>query len=223
MLVIEPRSRAIHANDVCDKCRLSLIVSASDPRASGAERILIGGNKPDGSIPQDRGRISATLLRKGAPKPRVGRTRSLRMKSSPMDKERHVVVSKKLRGLRAGEQFEVSARLRTTISRLPYTVRTTSQLVLARSPRAVEPDRRTAGIALLGGEIDESNGFNCVLPAGSCTLRKLGVMRVDRSARRLYVNLVLLSGPKRANAHKGDASKLGPAALTVRRYPPPKK
>ena len=145
------------------------------------------------------------------------------MKSSPIDKKRHVVVSKKLRRLRAGEQLEVSARLRTTISHLPYTVRTTSQLVLARSPRAVEPDRHTARIALLGGEIDESNGFNCVLPAGSCTLRKVGVTRVSRSAKRLYVNLVLLSGPKRVNAGPGDASKLGPAALTVRRYRPPKK
>ena len=223
VLVIEPRSRAIHADDACEKCRLSLFVSASNPRADGSERILIGGNKPDGSIPQDRGRISATLLRKGAPRARVGRTDRLRMKSSPIDKKRHVVISKKLRGLRGGEQFEVSAKLRTTISQLPYTVRTTSQLVLARSPSAVEPDRNTRRIALLGGEIDESNGFNCVLPAGSCTLRKEGVMRVSHSARRLYVNLVLLSGPKRANARPGDAAKLGPGELTVRRYPPPKK
>jgi len=220
VLVIEPVSRSV---EPCDDCTLSLIASASDPHASGSERILIGGNKPDGSIPQDRGRISATLLRRGAPQPRVGSTGRLQMKSSPIDKERHVVMSKKLRGLRAGEQFEVSAQLRTTISHLPYTVRTTSQLVLARSPRAVEPDKRTSRISLLGGEIDESNGFNCVLPAGSCTLRKLGVMRVNRSVKRLYVNLVLLSGPKRTSAHKGDASELGPGKLTVRRWAPPKK
>jgi hypothetical protein len=219
VLVITPLSRSV---EPCEKCTLSLVASASDPRASGSERILIGGNKPDGSIPQDRGRISATLLRKGAPRPRVGSAHGLRMRSSPIDKERHVVMSKKLRGLRAGEQFEVSAQLRTAIAHLPYTVRTTSQLVLARSPRAVEPDRRTAKMSLLGGEIDESNGFNCVLPAGSCTWRKLGVMRVDRSAKRLYVNLVLLSGPKRANAKPGDAAKLGPGKLTVRRWAPPK-
>ena len=223
VLVIEPHARSIRAGDACEKCRLSLFVSASDPHATGSERILIGGNKPDGSIPQDRGRISATLLREGAPKPRAGTTHGLRMKSSPIDKERHVVMSKKLHGLRGGEQFEVSAKLRTTISHLPYTVRTTSQLVLARRPNAVEPDPQTRRIALLGGEIDESNGFNCVLPAGSCTLRKLGVMRVDRSARRLYVNLVLLSGPKRANAHAGDAARLGPGALSVARYSPPKR
>jgi hypothetical protein len=222
-LVIEPRSRSIGKDETCEQCRISLFVSASDPRADGSQRILVGGNKPDGSIPQDRGRISALVLRKGAPAARAGTTDELRMKSSPIDKKRHVVMSKKLGGLRGGEQFEVSARLRTTISHLPYTVRTTSQLVLARSPRAVEPDRHTHRIALLGGEIDESNGFNCVLPAASCTIRKGGVMRVSHSARRLYVNLVLLSGPKRATAHAGDAARLGPGELTVRRWAPPEK
>lgn len=137
-----------------------------------------------------------------------------------MDKRRRVVASKKLRGLRGGEGIEVEAKLRTAISHLPYSVRTTAHLILARSPHAVEPDRRTARIALAGGELDESNGFNCTRPQGSCVTRKVGVSRLRRSARRLYVNLVLLTGPKRASARPGDAARLGPVRIEVRRYPP---
>ncbi len=48
-------------------------------------------------------------------------------------------------------------------------------------------------------------------------------MRVAHGAKRLYVNLVLLLGPKRAHAAAGDAAPLRNARLTVRRYPPPKR
>ncbi len=197
-----------------------MVVSASSPHADGSQRILLGGNRPDGSIPQDRGRISALLHRRGAAAPRAGSAEKPLRNAAAIDKQRHVVLSKRLRGLRRGEQFEVEARLATVISGLPYSVRTTSQLVLARSPHAVSPDRHTARIALFGGEIDESNGFNCTQPRRRCTTRKNGVMRVSHGAKRLYVNLVLLLGPKRAHAAAGDAAPLRDARLTVRRYAP---
>jgi hypothetical protein len=220
VLVIAPRARTLRGGDACERCTLSLVVSAHDPKAHGSERILLGGQRPDGSIPQDRGRVNLIAIRPGSGPARVGTTTELRRSSSPMDKRRRVVASKKLRRLRGGEGIEVEAELRTTISQLPYSVRTTAHLVLARSPHAVEPDRRTARIALAGGELDESNGFNCVRPAGSCVTRKLGVSRLRHSARRLFVNLVLLTGPKRADARNGDAARLGPVRITVRRYPP---
>lgn len=220
VLVIAHRARTLRGDDACERCTLSLVVSAHHPKADGSERIIVGGQRPDGSIPQDRGRVNLVAIRPGAGPARIGSTTRLRRDSSPIDKRRRVVASKKLRRLRGGEAIEVEAALRTTISHLPYSVRTTAHLVLARRPGAVEPDRRTARIALAGGELDESNGFNCIRPAGSCTTRKVGVGRLRRSARRLYVNLVLLTGPKRAAARNGDAARLGPVRLTVRRYPP---
>ena len=220
VLTIPPRTRTLRPDDACRRCELSLLLSASHPAADGSERIAVGGLRPDGSIPRDRGRLGATILRAGAPKARIGSTDAPLETAVPPDKRRRVVMSKRLRGLRGGEQFEVEAELRTAIGHLPYSVRTTAQLVLARRPGAVEPDRRTRRIALAGGEISESNGFNCPQPAGSCTLRKLGVMSLRRSARKLYVNLVLLTGPKRANAGPGDLVRLGPGEIRVRRYGP---
>ncbi len=223
VLVLDPRSRTIHAKEACKRCRIVLVASAHDPAADGSQRILVGGNRPDGSIPQDRGRISAVLERRHSPPPRIGHTHKLRTTAAPIDKRRHVVVSKRVRGLRKGEGLAVDARLATVIAGLPYSVRTTSQLVLARSPHAVAPDRHTARISLLGGEIDESNGFNCTQPHHGCTIDKNGITRVGHGAKRLYVNLVLLLGPKRAQAGAGDSAALRKARLSVRRYPPPKR
>ena len=77
---------------------------------------------------------------------------------------------------------------------------------------------------MLGGEIDESNGFNCVLPAGSCLTRKLGVMprqprrppalREPRPADRPEAG----AGPqarRRCRARPGQTS--GCAAIALRR------
>jgi hypothetical protein len=220
VLTISPRPRTLRPKDACKRCEVSVLVSASHPKAHGGERIAVGGLRPDGSIPRDRGRLGVTILRKGAPRARSGSTDDLGLTAVPPDQRRRVVLSKRIRGVRGGEQFEVEAELRTAIAHLPYSVRTTAHLVLARRSTAVLPDRRTSRIALAGGEISESNGFNCTQTAGSCTVRKLGVMRVRKSARKLFVNLVLLTGPKRARAKPGDVVRLGPAELRVRRYGP---
>ena len=45
-------------------------------------------------------------------------------------------------------------------------------------------------------------------------------MKLRRSARKLFVNLVLLTGPKRAGARPGDVVRLGPGEIRVRRYGP---
>ena len=113
VLVISPRTRTLRPDDACERCRLSLLLSASHPSADGSERIAVGGLRPDGSIPRDRGRLGATILRQGAPSPRTGGTDDLALDAVPPDQRRRVVLSKRLRGLRGGEQFEVEAELRT--------------------------------------------------------------------------------------------------------------
>ena len=98
-------------------------------------------------------------------------------------------------------------------------MRQTAQLVLASKPSAVEPDRAGQRVGSIDGEIDESNGFNCVLPLGGCTTRKVGVVKVRRNPKRkMYANLVVLLGPKRSDAEADDVVRLRSGKLKVIRY-----
>ena len=82
------------------------------------------------------------------------------------DYDKHVVYSKKLSGLRADEQLEVTGRIRETISGLPYNTRTSAHLVLTARRHATRSNRTVKRVATLGGEIAELNGFNCTRAQG---------------------------------------------------------
>lgn len=206
-----------------DRCFVNLVIDASNPSAGKRDVLIVGGNKPDGSIPQDRGRINAVLLHPGnGDYPRPRRTRSRVTPELPLDLKRHVVYSQRLRDLEAGQQLAVEAEAVTDRSGLPYSVRTSSELILAERRTATEPGplaRRLGG----GGEISESNGFNCTADRDTCTTRKVGVLRVSRSAPRpLFVNLVMVVGPKRLEADPGDRYEVRRrGGLAVTRYPKP--
>lgn len=207
-----------------DRCFVNLVIDANNPKAGRDDVLIVGGNKPDGSIPQDRGRINAVLLHPADaryPKPRRS---SARVDADlPLDLKRHVVYSQRLRDLEAGQQLAVAAEVVTDRSHLPYSVRTSSQLILAGSRTETEPGRfarRLGG----KGEISEANGFNCTADRDTCTTRKVGVLRISRSARRpAFVNLVMIVGPKRLEAEPGDRYEvLRRGGLSVTRYPKPK-
>lgn len=208
-----------------DRCFANLVIDANSPSAGREDVLIVGGNKPDGSIPQDRGRINAVLLHPGDGRyPRPRRTRARVDAELPLDLKRHVVYSQKLRGLEAGEQLAVLAEVVTDRSHLPYSVRTSSQLILAGSRTETEPGpfaRRLGGM----GEISEANGFNCTADRDRCTTRKVGVLRIARSAGRpAFVNLVMIVGPKRLQAEPGDRYEvLRRGGLSVTRYPGPRR
>ncbi len=223
VLVIKTKQRRLKAmNRFCVSrgCRLNLVATAHHPNADSGDRIMLGGNRPDGSIPQDRGRLNMTHIPKGSkPAARRRTSSALRRDAVATNLRPRSVLSLPLRNLGEGDGLEVSAALRTSISHLPYSVRTTAHLILASSPGAIEPDRRARRVGFLGGEIDESNGFNCALPQGGCTTRKVGVMKIRRDAgRTMYANLVLMLGPKRAEAGSADAARLRSGRLDVIRY-----
>ncbi|MEZ5062790.1 MAG: hypothetical protein R2700_14985 [Solirubrobacterales bacterium] len=211
-----------------DRCFVNLVMDASSPKAGKDDVLLVGGNKPDGSIPQDRGRINAVLLHPAGgdyPKPR--RTKRRELAELPLDLKRRVVYSQKLRGVERGEQLAVEAKVVTDRAHLPYSVRTSAQLVLAGSPTETQPGpfaRRLGG----KGEISESNGFNCTADHDTCTTRKVGVLRFSTNAREggkprpVYVNLVMIVGPKQLEAGPGDRyDVLRRGWLDVTRYPRP--
>jgi hypothetical protein len=213
-----------------DSCRVNLVMDAHNRQARRGNKLVIGANKPSGRIVQDRGRINAVRLRPGAqPPPPVAVTRTPRSHSIPVNQRRTVVLSKRLVGLRKGTQLDVLARYRADVSRLPYTTRVTTHLILARGPRATVTSPRVAAMtSSFHGQIAEANGSNCTKVQTPCPYTKVGVLRmrrdaVTRSGRPLplYVNLYAVSNPKRAKPRPGDRMAVLPRPkLRVARYRP---
>ncbi|HXV53933.1 MAG TPA: hypothetical protein VD765_11965 [Solirubrobacterales bacterium] len=212
-----------------DRCRVNLVADAHSPRARAGDLLMIGGQRPNGTIPQDRGRINAVRLRATtAGDFETVEVREPRRRRLRPDLRRRVVYSQRLDRLEAGEQLEVSATLRTGVSQLRYAVRTSVRMILADSPRATRQGDFVKGRTAFRGEISENNGSNCTQDDGTCVYRKVGVEELRRAAvdRRgravpLFVNLVAVVGPKVRRAQAGDrviVRRRG--GIEVRRYPP---
>jgi hypothetical protein len=210
-----------------DDCHVNLVATASHPRASPGDRIMVGGLKPNGTIPQDRGRINVVRYRGAGPGD--GRTATtehrLKRRLRP-DFKRRVVLAQPLRGLEAGEQLAIAAMMRTDISHLRYAVRTSARLILADSPRATRQSEFAKKLAVGRGEIAENNGSNCTQAEGRCTYRKVGVAELRRDAVDgqgrpvpLYVNLITVVGPKVRRAHARDRVILRRGEIEVLRFP----
>jgi hypothetical protein len=210
-----------------DDCYVNMVAEAHHPRARPGEVVLVGGNRPDGSIPQDRGRINAIRLHRVAAAAFPTESTGVRLqKRIPPDFRRRVVFSKRLRGLDEGDQLAVEAKMRTAIAHLPYAVRTSARLILGSDRNEVKQGKYVKKVALLNGEISENNGFNCTQDKGSCLTRKVGVLEMKRDAVNgrgrpvpLYVNLVTVFGPKVLQAKAGDRIKLRGGGIRVRRFP----
>lgn len=207
-------------------CTVNMVVDAHNPSATEGDELILGGVKPNGSIPQDRGRINSILFRPAnASYPRPRRTSKRRLDALPLDLKRHVVYSQPVRRLAAGDQLAVEAAVRTGIAGLPFSARTSAQLILAEEPGQVRPGpmaRRIGGM----GEISEANGFNCTRNRDTCETRKVGILKARRSAKAkggfetLYVNLVMIAGAKRVDAGGRDRYPvLRRGGLSVTRYP----
>ena len=190
---------------------------------------MVGGQKPDGHIPQDRGRINVVRYRDSRPADFRAEetTRRLRTVLRP-NFQRRVVYSRRLDGLRDGEQLAVAAQITLDISHLPYALRDSTRLILADSPRATRQSAFVKNRALGRGEIAENNGSNCTQDERLCVSQKVGVLEmrrdaIDRAGKPvpLYVNLVTVVGPKAAKAKPKDrviVRRRG--GIDVTRFPP---
>jgi hypothetical protein len=211
-----------------DACFVNVVADVHHSRARRGDVVLVGGNRPNGSIPQDRGRINVIRFRHAAP-PQFPSERTQGRQDSRLrlNFKRKVVYSKRLNGLDEGEQLAVQARMRTGIAQLPYAVRTSAWLILSDGRRGVKPGNYVERVALSNGEISESNGFNCTQDKGTCLTRKVGVLEMVRDADDakgrpvpLYVNLVTVFGPKILEAKSGDRVRLKErGGIRVTRFP----
>jgi len=211
-----------------DACHINFVADASHPNAGPRDLIMVGGLRPDGSIPQDRGRINVVRYRDSSPRdfPTTA-TEARRKRRIPPDLKRRVVFSKRLDGLEREEQIAVLASYTTDVSHLRYAVRTSVRLILADAPNATRQGKFVEANASLGGEISENNGSNCTQDEGTCTARKVGVVKMRNDAvkpngrpRALYLNLITVLGPKVRKARAGDRVIVRRGGIEVMRFPP---
>jgi hypothetical protein len=209
------------------RCFVNLVLAAHSPHARRGDRLIVGTDRPDGSVAQDKGRLNAVEIQPGAePAIRRSHTRRRRARALPVHENggRRVVYSVRLPPPRRGDVLAVYARQITDIGRLPYSAYVSDEIILAPSPRAVRPSRSGPGAE--GGHVTAANGFNCTQGPSQfqtpCVSSKAGVTAIRRSGNRpLYVNLVSRSKPKHTGAAPGDEARIARGgALRVIRYRP---
>ena len=207
-------------------CHLNLVVNAQDGDARPGNVLVIGADRPDGSIDQDFGRLSALVApKRPRPRPVHRDTRHRRHRSIPVSTSgsarRRVVYAVRMPRLKKGDVLRVKARQRTAIAQLPYNAYVGSEVILAGRPGATRPSRaaKRAAPAALRGRITESNGFNCTQGPSAyrtpCLTRKAGLLEIVRDAvdrrgrpKPLFVNLVSHVSPKLVQAQAGDRARV---------------
>jgi hypothetical protein len=215
------------------RCHVNLVVAAHNHDARHGDRLIIGTDRPNGTVEQDKGRLNAIEIPPGR-SPAVTRFRATRRRTRTMpvkeDGGRRVVYSVRVPGLRRGDVLAVEARQRTDISHLPYAAYVSDEVVLAARPRATRPPKPS--VTPEQGYITEANGFNCTQGPSQyrtpCVSTKAGAISIRRTSRGrhgrlrpLYVNLVSRSKPKHTQEVPGDVAKLLHGGfLSVVRYRP---
>lgn len=206
------------------RCFANVVVSASNPRARPADRIIIGANKPSGRIVQNKSRLNAVMRDRGSRGRRLA-THHLTRHSLRLRPQRKVLLSQKVDGLERGDVLAVSAAVRSDVRQLGYNALVGAELVVARGPNAVDPSRAIKRSVSQKGRISPVNGTNCTPVNSPCLTRKVGVATIRRQLRGhsgdplpLFVNLVIRTKQKRVGRHHGDRLRLRGGRLEVERY-----
>jgi len=214
-------------------CHLNLVLEADYPRARDGQVVLVGADRPNGTVRQDKGRLNAILLHKHVPPPKRFRTAKRRSRSIPIAPSgkngRRVIYSQRVNHLKKGDVLEASARHLVTISSLPYPAFVGTDLILAHGRNAVVPTGIARGAVSSHGRLTEQNGFNCTHGPSAyrdpCRTRKAGAVRIQRNIARnghpipLYVNVVCAGKAKLTQPAPDDHMRvLAKGALVVNRF-----
>jgi hypothetical protein len=191
---------------VTGTCRVNLVMDASHRLARRGNVVLLGGNKGEEKVKQDKASIDAVRIRpadphQDPPAPPNGTTiastseRLVAGLSLDHPPRVAVVYSQQLDGVRVGDQIAARGRLITDVRRLRHNVNVSTRIVLADSPLSPAPLLGEGELPKERGQITESNGFNCTQRTTPCETIKAGVLLVDQAADGpVYVNLVLSIG-----------------------------
>jgi hypothetical protein len=220
-------------------CYVNLVVGAFNRHARTGNRVVLGGDRPDGSVAQDKGRLNVVHARADVPAPSTLSSSDLVNSSLPLtegDKEkRRVIHSVAISSPRKGEVLAFDGGWLATIDQLPFNTFITSRVVVGETPTSTAPTGLARSSVQLRGDATEANGFNCTQgPSGyasPCTITKAGAIRITKDVLdpatglpgTLYVNLVAAAKPLLAKRVKNDQQVLvgTTTGLQVARYSPP--
>jgi len=216
-----------------DGCFVNVVASVYHPNARAGNVVVVGADRPDGSIDGDKGRVDAMIERGDVPPPRV-QVGGMKMRDSvPIDPAgnagRRVVRSIRIDGLRKGDILRMGARQTMDISSNPYNTFIGTRLIVAASPTETRTNGFVANVISNGGEVTEQNGYNCTrgqsVYDNPCTSEKAATASVKRKMpqrngqpKPVFVNIVMAGLPKLASAEPNDRMKVLGGEIRVERY-----
>jgi hypothetical protein len=205
--VADPASLPCAAN----ACYVNLVVGAWAKKAKRGNRVVIGGDLPDGGVIQDKGRLNVVVDPSAAPPPTESTSTTLVNASVPVtdtQKEtRRVIHSAEIAEAERGDVLAFDTSFLASIEHLAFNTFIGTRVIVATSPTATRSSGIAKQVALLGGEATEGNGFNCTQGRSGyrspCTVIKAGATEIVRDAVdnrgrpvQLYVNVVSAAAPK---------------------------
>ena len=222
-------------------CYVNLILSASNKRAAKGNVVVLGADRPDGSVKRDKGRLNVVHSRVDTPGPAELSSTTPVSTSLPLNEgkilKRRVIYSVAIPAPKKGEVLTADGSFVSTIDNLPFNTFISSRVIVAETPTSIEPAGLATSSSQFGGDLTESNGFNCTQGASGfatpCTTVKAGAARITRDAvvdtagtpATLYVNLVASGKPllyPMQRLKKFHRVKVTPGSgLRVLRYTPP--
>jgi hypothetical protein len=215
-------------------CYVNLVVGATHKKAKPANRVVLGADRPDGSVAQDKGRLNVIQTTADAPGPAQGGSATLVNPSLPLmeSNKRRVVYSVPIPAPKNGEVLAFDSSYVADLSGLRFNTFIATRVILAEAPTSTKPSG-LARESLNRGNATEANGFNCTLGRSGftspCTVAKAGATQITADAldgsglpATLYVNVVASAKPLLDERDKGSPTlTLRPAGgLNVLRYAP---
>jgi hypothetical protein len=205
--VSDPAARPCPAN----ACYVNLVLGASQRNARRGNRVVLGADRPDGGVKQDKGRLNVVQARSDVGLPTEQVSNDLVNASLPLTEgkkvKRRVIHSIPVAAPVKGETLAFDGSYRATIDQLPFNTFISSRVIVAESPTATDPTGLARSAVQLRGDATEANGFNCTQgPSGyatPCTAQKAGAVRITRDAidpatgdpATLHLNLVASAKP----------------------------
>ncbi len=218
-----------------DACFLNVIASADHHNAGAGDVVIVGADRPDGTVDGDKARIDGLLARGDVPPPQTQEGGQKMRESVPITPSgdgpsgQRVVRSLRLDNLRKGDVIRISAEQRIGISSVPYNVFIGTRMILSTSPTEKRTNGFVANVISSGGEITEQNGFNCTQGGSAhqdpCNAPKAATAVVKRKMperggepKPVFVNIVMAGLPKLTTGQPNDKMSVLDGKIKTERY-----